>query len=150
MYPWPLIPRELVMVGFRNHRAHFRIHRAHFRIHRAHFRNHRAHFRIHRAHFRNHCTKPIFLPQCVRQSFIPIQNTKQNYTSVFLIFNFWIPNWKTKDSAKNLWSTALKIHISLIIQSYVSATGALERDFARSLRMQAFDTSFSYNVCNMT
>ena len=38
-----------------------------------------------------------FLPQCQRPSFTPIQNNRQNYSSIY----FWIATWKTKVSAPN-------------------------------------------------
>jgi hypothetical protein len=39
--------------------------------------------------------QPTFLRQCVRPSFTPIQNNRQNYSSVYLnLFCFWIANRK--------------------------------------------------------
>jgi hypothetical protein len=43
----------------------------------------------------------IFLPQCERPSFTPIQINRQSYISVTLIFIFWVTNCKTKESAPN-------------------------------------------------
>jgi hypothetical protein len=46
--------------------------------------------------------QPMFLPQCERPSFTPIQNNRQNYSSVYLkCLYFWIANWKTEDPAPN-------------------------------------------------
>jgi hypothetical protein len=43
----------------------------------------------------------MFLSQCDRPSFTPIQNNRQNYISVYIIFIFWIANWRTKYSELN-------------------------------------------------
>ena len=60
MYPWPLILWELVTVDCG----------------------------MHRERLGNHRSVPVSLPQCVRQSFKPIQNNKQNYTSIY--FNLYV------------------------------------------------------------
>jgi hypothetical protein len=40
-----------------------------------------------------------FVSHCKRPSFTPIQNNRQNYSSVYiLIFVFWIADWKTTES----------------------------------------------------
>ena len=48
-----------------------------------------------------------FLPQChQRPSFTPIQNNRQNYSSIYIYIyiyialNFWIATWKIKDSTQ--------------------------------------------------
>jgi hypothetical protein len=44
--------------------------------------------------------QPTFLPKCERPSLTPVQNNRQNYTSVYLnLCIFMIVSWKTKDSA---------------------------------------------------
>jgi hypothetical protein len=44
----------------------------------------------------------IFLLQFQRPSFIPIQNMRQNYSSVYFSFCiFLIAKWKTKDSPQH-------------------------------------------------
>ena len=46
--------------------------------------------------------QPTFLPQWERPSFTPIQNNRQNYSSLYLkSSHFLIANWKTKNSAPN-------------------------------------------------
>ena len=41
--------------------------------------------------------KPVFLPQCERPSFAPVQDRRQNYRSICLM----TANWKIKDFAQN-------------------------------------------------
>ena len=46
-------------------------------------------------------TLRTFLPQYDRSTFLPMQNNKQNYSSVYLNLYFWIANWKTRYSPLN-------------------------------------------------
>ena len=51
-----------------------------------------------------------FLPPCQRPSFTPIQNNRQNYSSL----NFWIATWKTKritSIVKLQWDTTFDVYI---------------------------------------
>jgi len=44
--------------------------------------------------------QPTFPPQCERRSFTPIQNNRQNYSSLyFYLSTFLLANWKTKNSS---------------------------------------------------
>jgi hypothetical protein len=46
--------------------------------------------------------QPMFLPQCERPVFTPIQNNLQNDIFVYLnLYIFWKANWKTKYSSPN-------------------------------------------------
>ena len=47
--------------------------------------------------------QPAYLPQCQRPGFTPIQNHRQNYSSIYLNLNFWIATWRTKLSLNNVW-----------------------------------------------
>jgi len=57
-------------------------------------------------------SQPTFLPQCGRPSFTPIQNNRQNY----IYLNFWIVDWKTKDSAPKNSKHSLTL---LLISSWI-------------------------------
>jgi len=46
--------------------------------------------------------QPTFIPQCERPSFTPIHNNRQKLQfCISSALNFWIANWKTKDSVPN-------------------------------------------------
>ena len=52
----------------------------------------------------------LFLPQCERQRFSPVQNKTRNYNSVlFRPVYFFITNWLTKDSAPKTLPTRLQM-----------------------------------------
>jgi len=46
----------------------------------------------------------MFLPQRERPVFTAVKNNRQNYSSVSSTLYFWVANWKTEDSAPNLYT----------------------------------------------
>ena len=126
MYPRPLIPWELVTVDCG----------------------------IHRERLGHHCSMPIFLLQWVRQSFIhtqsfiPTQNNKQNYTSVY--FNLYVLGQQTvrQNILQCIFDQQLSIFISAWLFKIMFLQEELQRDFTRSLTMQA--VIFHFHIMSVT